>query len=46
MSESVNIPRRELIDITTLQVDGDNPNRMTDKQKDALKARAILPNYY
>lgn len=32
----VNIPKWELVDINLLKVDGDNPNRMTEKQLEAL----------
>lgn len=34
----VEIPQSELVDVDLLRVDGDNPNRMTEKQLDALKS--------
>lgn len=34
---SIPIPKRELVDINSLSVDGENPNLMTKKQREALK---------
>ena len=33
----IKIPTEEIVDINKLKVDGNNPNSMSDKQRNALK---------
>ena len=37
MSEAIQIPPVELVDVASLRVDGQNPNKMSEKQHKALK---------